>query len=103
VHTSPKAHNGETRACHAHDLILVSEGVQCANCLALVHDRRSAEDRDAVVARPRRVRVQLNTGEVLEEVRDGTVFDVRTYYRYTLLATSPKDAPVYGVDIQFVE
>jgi hypothetical protein len=47
--------------------------------------------------------VQLNTGEVLEEVRDGTVFDVRTYYRYTLLATSPKDAPVYGVDIQFVE
>jgi hypothetical protein len=34
------------RSCHCQDLILVSEGVQCANCGALVTDNRTKEQKE---------------------------------------------------------
>lgn len=46
--TNPHNTEGLTRPCERQDLFLVSEGVQCGNCLALVVDNRlptlTAED-----------------------------------------------------------
>lgn len=37
-------HQPVNRRCHPQDLILVSEGVQCANCLVLVEDHRQSTE-----------------------------------------------------------